>query len=74
MLVAITDDDQDIDLDPEDAEAYFDRGLAYAEKGDRAIADYDQAIALDPQFALAYNNRGIAYGQRGDLNRAIANF
>ncbi|MFN2182777.1 MAG: tetratricopeptide repeat protein, partial [Anaerolineae bacterium] len=34
-----------IALDPQDAEAYSDRGLAYHDKGDydRAIADFDQA-------------------------------
>ena len=52
-----------IALDPQDAEAYGNRGHAYYDKGDydRAIADYDQAIALDPQDAEAYYNRGVAY-------------
>ena len=44
-----------IALDPQDAVAYYNRGIAYYDKGDldRAIADYDQAIALDPQDVAA---------------------
>ena len=63
-------------IEPQDAEAYNSRGLAYCDKGnlDQAIADYDQAIALDPQFALAYYNRGLAYYGKGDLDRAIADY
>ena len=50
-------------LEPQNAEAYFNRGLGHHDKGDldQAIADYDQAIVLDPQYALAYYNRGNAY-------------
>jgi tetratricopeptide (TPR) repeat protein len=47
---------------------YYNRGLAYRNKGDydRAIADYNQAIRLDPKYAAAYNNRGRAYADKGD--------
>ena len=55
-----------IALDPQDAEAYGNRGLAYYGKGDydQAIADLSQAIALDPQDAEAYCDRGNAYRRR----------
>src|SRR5580693_1748094 len=45
------------------AVAFYNRGTAYANKGqaDRAIEDYDQAIRLNPNFAEAFNNRGAAY-------------
>src|ERR1700733_2712070 len=35
------------------AKAFYDRGLAYAKKGDYdlAIQDYDQALRLNPTFA-----------------------
>ena len=74
LLPAGADFDQAIDLDPEDAAAYNNRGLAYANKGDleRAIADYDQAIALDPEDAYAYNNRGVAYFLIGNHDQALA--
>ena len=61
-------------LEPQDAEAYNNRGLAYFDKGnlDQAITDYDQAIALDPRFAPAYLNRGLAYVTTGRYDQALA--
>jgi tetratricopeptide (TPR) repeat protein len=54
--------------------AYYNRGRAYAAKGDndRAIADYNAALRLDPKFAFAYDNQGNAYHAKGDYHRAIA--
>jgi len=42
-------------LNPNDAFAYNNRGLAYFRNGDydRAIADADQAIELNPKYAAA---------------------
>ena len=73
---AIADYDRAIALDPKDATAYTNRGVAYGRKGrvNRAIADYDKAIALDANVALAYTNRGVAYGRKGWVDRAIADF
>jgi tetratricopeptide (TPR) repeat protein len=63
-------------LDPKNALAFTNRGVAYERKGDmdRAIADYSEAIRLDPNYALASSNRGIAYARKGDNDRAIADF
>jgi tetratricopeptide (TPR) repeat protein len=47
---------------PQDIDAYIERGILHA-KLDRnlpAIADYTAAIRLDPNRVLAYNNRAIA--------------
>jgi tetratricopeptide (TPR) repeat protein len=47
---------------PQDIDAYVERGILHAQL-DRnllAIADYTEAIRLDPNRALAYNNRAIA--------------
>ena len=73
---AIADYTQAIRLDPNNANAYGNRGIAYGEKGDydRAIADYNQAIRLDPNDPAAYYNRGIAYRRNGDYDRAIADY
>ncbi|MDP8238968.1 MAG: tetratricopeptide repeat protein [Candidatus Hatepunaea meridiana] len=65
-----------LDTDPNDAEGYFYRGLAFHQNGDydRAIADYSRALQIDPNFAKAYIDRGLAYYNRGDYDRAIADF
>ena len=53
---AVADFDQAIRLDPKDAFAYYNRGIAQYGRldFDRAIADFDQAIKLDAKIALAY--------------------
>ena len=72
----IEDYTEAIRLNPDDAEAYYNRGLAYYEQGnlDKAIADYDEAIRLNPDDAQAYYNRAIAYYDRGNLDKAIADY
>ena len=62
-----------INLNPERAEVYTNRGIAYAKKDefDTAIQDYNTAINLNPELTEAYNNRGNAYRGKGDLEMAI---
>ena len=66
--------DKAIELNPEFAEAYNNRGLAYYRKSDydRAIIDLNKAIEIKPQYAEAYNNRSVAYYGKGDYDGAIA--
>jgi tetratricopeptide (TPR) repeat protein len=65
-----------ISIDPQDAEAYFDRGNAKYGLGDKkgAIADYDSAIRINPQLAEAYSNRGLVKSALGDKKGAIADY
>ncbi len=58
------------------ATAYYNRGIAHAEKGrnDLAIADFDQVLQRDPGSIFALNNRGAAYARKGDYDRAIEDF
>jgi tetratricopeptide (TPR) repeat protein len=58
------------------AEAFYNRGVAYDNKGqpDRAIEDYDQAIRLNPNHAKAFYNRGVAYAIKRQHDRAIEDF
>jgi regulator of sirC expression with transglutaminase-like and TPR domain len=69
-------EEADIELDPDHALAYNDRGRAYAAKGDyaRAMADFNRTIDLDPDYAPAYNNRGLVYAIKGNYDRAIADY
>jgi len=78
---AIADFTVAIELKPDYAEAYNDRGFAYYLKGkfEQAISDYTRAIELRPNYPKAFNSRGVAYMAGGygaaksvpDFDRAI---
>jgi tetratricopeptide (TPR) repeat protein len=61
---ALEDLSRAIELDPGNAEAYYQRGLVYSLKGetDKALADYDQACALDPTHRKAAEKRATCRG------------
>jgi tetratricopeptide (TPR) repeat protein len=65
-----------IRLKPDDADAYYNRGLARHEKGelDLAIQDYDQAIHLKPHNANPFTARGNARQGKGDLDGALQDY
>ena len=60
---AIADFGTALFLNPDDADAYYNRGVAYQQKGDhdRAIEDYTKAISLDPTNSDAYHMRADSY-------------
>jgi tetratricopeptide (TPR) repeat protein len=62
-----------LELKPDYAEGYVNRGNAHFALGEaeKALADYSKAIALRPDFAEAYNNRGNAYLSLGRLEEAL---
>lgn len=55
--------------------AYYNRGVAYYEKGEpaKAMADFDQAIQLNPD-SKAYNARGTIYAEQKQYDLAISEF
>jgi len=65
--------DRQIAQNPKDPDAYFKRGLAYAQKAfyRDAIKDFDQAIRLNPKDSEAFNNRCWARAMIGDLQVAL---
>ena len=73
---ALADYDKAIRLNPNDAEAYLNRGMAYNKIGQyfAAIIDYDTAIRLKPDYAMAYYKRGVAKAGLGQHFAAIADF
>jgi tetratricopeptide (TPR) repeat protein len=61
---------------PDNASAYYNRGLIYQYVGrhDTAIPDYTKAISLSRFNPDAYYNRAIAYHHLGDLAQAIKDY
>lgn len=64
-----------IQLDPEHAGSWNNRGAAYFKQGDccKAIENFKKAIELDPNHAIAWSNLGACYLRKGDLDSAINN-
>jgi tetratricopeptide (TPR) repeat protein len=62
-----------IEFNPNMAEAYYNLGLVYGDKGniDKAIQFYKKVVELKPQDSDAYTNLGVTYGKNGNLDKAI---
>ncbi|GAG99317.1 unnamed protein product, partial [marine sediment metagenome] len=58
------------------AEFYYNRGLAYGLKGqrDKEISDSTKAIEINPRYAMAYTNRGNAYYKKGHYDQVISDY
>ncbi len=65
-----------LDINPNLAKAYNNRGVAYAHEGSlsRAIADFTMALANNFKDAEAFNNRGQAYASTGNFTQALADY
>ena len=73
---AVTDFEEAIGINRENAEAWYQRALTWGHMGEyqRAINDFNRAIALDGNYAHAYADRGYAHLCLGDPGAAIADF
>ncbi len=73
---AISDYNEAIRLDPNNAWPYNRRGIAHDDKKeyDLAISDYSEAIRLSPSYVEAYSNRGNAYNDKGEYDKAISDY
>ncbi len=65
---------QAINLDPNYADAYYQRANARYDQGDKqgALEDYTQAISRNPDYANAYFQRGVIRFNQGDKQGAVA--
>ena len=65
-----------IRLKPDDALAFFNRGITRRAKGDvdGALQDYNEAIRLRPDDADAFINRGITRKAKGDMEGALSDY
>lgn len=61
---------------PRKARPYYNRGLAYQNRGTRelAMSDFNRALELKPDLYQAYNNRGIIYFDRNERDRSLSDF
>jgi len=74
--LAIVDLNKAIELDPNNAYYYHERGYTYLDKGEYvlALADFNKALELDPNNAMHYRGRGSVYMRMGENELAIADF
>ena len=65
-----------IEENPNDAEAYNNRGIAYycLEEYEPAIQDFAKAIELNPNNSESYFNRGLAYDDLEKYYQAIQDY
>ncbi len=65
-----------IELDPNNADFFNQRGRSYHQKQDydRAIEDFNRSLDLDPNNANFLGVRGNSLRQKGDYGRAIEDF
>src|SRR6476659_9764741 len=68
--------DRALNLDPDNVNARWMRGLAYLKTNgpDLAIADFSNAIKRDPKMAPSYRDRGLAHMEKKETDKAIADF
>ena len=69
---AIADFTKVIEIYPQNADAYNNRGTAkdVLEDYQGAIADFSKAIEINPEYANAYVNRGVVRERASDLEGA----
>ena len=65
-----------IELNPNYAEAYNNRGNAYSylKQYTKSMQNFNKAIELDPGYVWAYNNRGNAYSNLKQYRKAIQDY
>jgi len=73
---AIKDYNHAIRLQPDYADAYFNRAIARKANNYLigALADYDKVLRLNPDFTDAYYNRAKIWEQKENHSKAIADY
>ena len=73
LLIFIGFYDKIIALDKTNTDAYFNKGLVYANQKnyDECIKCFQKVISLSPEYPYAYYSLGMAYEQKGMNNEAI---
>jgi Tfp pilus assembly protein PilF len=68
--------DQIVRLDPQNLEAFNERGTLYMMQREylAAVTDFRQTVQIDPNFAGGYFNQALAYLRSGSPREAQAKF
>jgi tetratricopeptide (TPR) repeat protein len=76
LELALKEFNRAIDLDSQSAEAYYNRGGAYAglKYYQVALKDYNKAVDIDPKMYAAYMGIGSMYNQMGKKQLAIEEY
>jgi tetratricopeptide (TPR) repeat protein len=63
-----------LEILPQSAETYNNRGIVYSQKGqyDNALSDFTEALKIKPSNAKAYYNRGITYAIKNQYDLALS--
>ncbi|WP_016752172.1 tetratricopeptide repeat protein [Leptospira kirschneri] len=63
-------------LVPEDASAYYNRGVVHytLKRYNDAVRDFEKAVEIDPSKTYAFLYKGYAYEMISDCKRAVENF
>jgi len=74
--LALEDYNKALELNPQDAVSYLNRGRAYSNKKsyDLAVLDFDKTIELNPKDSTAYFTRADLYEKKGDSRQAIGDY
>lgn len=86
--LAVKDHDQAIALNPDNAEAYYNRGKAYWDRGtaemtehkdfkasfDRAAADFEISTQKAPRNFMAFDMLGLSHESNGEWDEAIRDY
>ncbi len=66
-------DHKEMEINPENADAYNNKGISlyYSGKYNEAIECYDKALEINPDYAQAYYNKGIILSVNGYNSEAI---
>ncbi len=73
---ALADFNRAIEMDPKDADGYFQRGLYYVESKDdqNALADFSKAVELKADWAEPYFRRGTILDKRSEWAEALKDY
>jgi tetratricopeptide (TPR) repeat protein len=76
FLSAIHNYDLALQQMPDNADIYYNRGVAHYSVGHtvEAMQDFNRAISLNPELAEAYGNRGVLRIQQGDRQGALQDY